>query len=130
MKLEAFNICKQLSERENLDYDMIKSINDSIFKSLNVTLRKSPNLIASVDDLGIFYYRKKKTLDKLRFLKEDEIGYEEFKESLERIVEHYKQFDKDKLEFKYEQFGKEAHEAYLLDKKQKGLFRAKENKPK
>lgn len=135
MKLESFNICQQVSEKNNIEYDLVKSINDIFFKSLNETVRKANNLIIDADVLGNFYYRQKKTADKLDslkrgFFKKDFNDTTELEASLERILLYYKDYNNDKLNFKYEQFGEENHKAYLMGKESKSLFPSKKNKSK
>lgn len=127
---ESFLICQKLSDEINVEYDLIKSINDVVFKELYQAIRKPKSLILSVKPLGSFYYRDKKTLTKLVNAKQNDPDNDEFNQSLADILEMYKVYREDKLNFKYEKFGKESHEAYLLDKEQKKLPTTKEDKSK
>ena len=127
---ESFLICQKLSDEINVEYDLIKSINDVVFKELYQAIRKPKSLILSVKPLGSFYYRDKKTLTKLVNAKQNDPDNDEFNQSLADILEMYKLYREDKLNFKYEKFGKESHEAYLLDKEQKKLPTTKEDKSK
>ena len=126
---ESFLICQKLSDDINVEYDLIKSINDVVFKELYQAIRKPKSLILSVQPLGSFYYRDKKTVTKLLKANHDDPDNEEFNQSLADILEMYKVYREDKLNFKYEKFGKESHEAYLLAKEQKKLPTTKEDKP-
>ena len=130
MTEESFLICQKVAEDLNVEYDLIKSVNDVIFKELSQVIRKPKSLILSAQPLGNFYYRDKKTVVKLVKAKDNDPDNEEFNQSLADILEMYKVYREDKLNFKYEKFGKENHEAYLLDKKQKKLSAAKKDKPK
>lgn len=127
---ESFLICQKVSDELNIEYDLIKSINDIVFKELYQAIRKPKSLILSVQPLGSFYYRDKKTLTKLVNAKQNDPDNDEFNQSLANILEMYKVYREDKLNFKYEKFGKESHEAYLLDKEQKKLLTTKEDKSK
>ena len=129
MKLESFNICQQVADKHSLPYDLLKSINDIFFKTLKDTIRNPTEgkLIINAHPLGTFYYRRKKTMDKITF-REDEID-EEYKNNLYTILTNYEQFDKDKLKFKYEKFGKESHDAYLMAKKEKNFSKSQKTHP-
>lgn len=127
---ESFLVCQKLSDELNVEYDLIKSINDIIFKELSQVIRKPESLILSVQPLGNFYYRDKKTLVKLVKAKDNDPDNEEFNKSLVDVLDMYIEYREDKLNFKYEKFGKENHEAYLLDKEQKKLSATKGIKSK
>ena len=131
MTEESFLICQKVADDLNIDYDLIKSINDTVFKELSQVVRSPESLIVSLQPLGNFYYRDKKTSEKLRNnLHFNNPDNEEFTNNLSNIMNMYISYKEDKLKFKYEKFGKESHEAYLLDKKQKKLPTTKKDKSK
>lgn len=130
MTEESFLICQKVADDLNVEYDLIKSINDVIFKEVSKAVREPDSLIVGLQPLGNFYYRDKKTLEKLRNnLYFNHPDKEQYTKHLSHIMDMYEVYKKDKLEFKYEKFGKESHEAYLLAKKQKKLSGTKEVKP-
>lgn len=131
MTEESFLICQKVADDLKIDYDLIKSINDIVFKELSQVVRNPKSLIVSLQPLGNFYYRDKKTSEKLRNnLHFNNPDSEEFTNDLSNIMNMYISYKEDKLKFKYEKFGKESHEAYLLDKKQKKLSTPKKDKSK
>ena len=120
MTEESFLICQKVADDLKVEYDLIKSINDIVFKEVSKITRTPDTLIVSLQPLGNFYYRDKKTSEKLRSVTHfNNPDSEEYKTHLTNITEMYKLYKEDKLKFKYEKFGKESHEAYLLAKEQK-----------
>lgn len=134
MILESFNICQNVAEKNQLDYDLVKSINDSIFKGLNERVRNPESLITCFSPFGNFYCRKKEVRERLKGInsgnsKRKELpGDDEFKESLIRILEMYSKYDEDNLNFKYAKFGKESHDAFILAKKTQRIPFSKKDK--
>lgn len=117
MQLESFNICQQASEKTGLDYELLKSVNDVFFSSLASIVRNPPSLIVKIPVFGHFYYRERKSIQRL----EGGNYEEEFGQHLERVVEWYKEFHENKIGHKYEKFGKESHDAYRLAKAQERI---------
>ena len=122
MILESFNICQSFCEKHDEEYEFIKSINDVMFKQFRDDIRNPTSLILSMGDLGRMYYKKTKTSFKLM---ESNTQDEEIKEGAKKILEMYKVYDKDKLNYKYEKFGKESHDAHILARKEKKLSKSK-----
>ena len=127
MKLESFNICQNYAEKNNLNYEFVKSINDVLFKEIRNKIRTPNSLILKVGKLGDFFYKRTKVKTKVDF---DKGKDDELLIHYHKVLTMYEEYMADRLKFKYEKFGKETHDAFLLDKEQKRVQRAKENKSK
>lgn len=64
MQLESKDIYNLTSRDYTLDFDLVKSVGDAVFKSLSDLQRDPPNLILDVRGLGRRFVRYKKTLEK------------------------------------------------------------------
>jgi len=128
MIIEGKEICRRVSVKEDVPQETVESINSIIFKTLSDKMRDPTHLIMSLAPLGNFYYREKKSRMRLESLK-DYPGSEEFGYNIQRILDMYKIYSQNKLNFKYEKFGKESHDAYILAKEQKKLLRSQKIKP-
>lgn len=126
MIVKSFNICEDYASSQNLEYDFVKSINDILFKSVRDKIKSPDSLILRVGKLGNFFYKKTKVKFKLSNEKNDDELIEDYK----TILNMYEEYLTDKLNFKYEKFGKQGHDAFILAKEQKKLSRAKEIKSK
>lgn len=101
----------------------MSSINEIFFSEVRDKIQEVPSLVIAIPPLGNFIYRKAK---QQRF--KDSIN-EEAKAISNKILKMYEEYDRDKLNKRYEQHGKENHEAYLLAKKQGKVQRFQKNKP-
>lgn len=118
MRKSSKDICKQVSEKYGYDLDMVKSVSETLFKILEDKVRNPTHLIINCSPLGSFFFRHTKSRNLVGKGKYPEIIFED---NLKKILELYKVYDKDKLDFKIERFGEESHKAYLLGKEQKKL---------
>lgn len=109
MQSKAKDICDKFEDTEKM-----KSINDIVFSELKLKMEQAPNLIIELAPLGKFYYRK----FKVQNIYNHPDVYPETKEICSRILDMYEKYNYDKLQVKYERFGKENHEAFILAKKQ------------
>lgn len=109
MRLNSNDICSEFPDPEKM-----KSINDVLFSEIKEMIQDVPNLIIDLPPLGKWYYRKAKTKN---YLNSPRV-FDETREFANKVLNLYKEYDEDKLQVQYEKFGKEAHEAYLLAKKQ------------
>lgn len=127
MEITSKEILKIVSKRDNIDINLLKSINDSIFKKTKKLIQEAPSLRIYLRHIGTFYYRDKKLDNYVRFPEgrtEEDIAF------FNKVKAMYDEYYKDKYEFKIRKFGKESHETYLLDKEQKKLQKAKADKSK
>lgn len=107
--------------------DLVESVHDAFFQHMDKCIRNPESLIFLIPSIGSFYYRDKKSREfyyKIRNTDPDTA------EVIKSYLDIYEDYYKDKLEFKYEKFGKESHDAYLMAKKQKAIQKAQENKSK
>ncbi len=137
MIIEGFVICANAASKNGVEYDLLKSINDTIFKDVVDWTRHPSSLRLELKDFGVWYWKKSKTYDKKmyfeRLLKQDII--DEYRQSLTNrmanfdfILSEYEKYQKDKYEVKCLKYGKENYEAYCLAKKQEKIQKAQENK--
>lgn len=127
---DSATICKKIAEKENMDYQLIKDINDFVFSTVKEKMISGSKLITSLKGFGSWYYRKAKSIEKLSTfvaLTEKEL---ELEQRLKNIIEQYKVFNNDKLQKKHEKYGKENYEAYVLALKQKQIQESKKDKPR
>lgn len=101
----------------------MSSINNILFSEIRSRIEEVPSLVITLPPLGNFIYRKAK---QARF--KDSIN-EEVKAISNKILKMYEEYDKDKLNKRYEQHGEENHKAYLLAKKQGKIQRFQKIKP-
>lgn len=131
MQLGRNQICEMVN-KENPEFtlDFLIDLDKFIFSTVRNKISNPTSLIYDLAPLGKWTYRNKATKDyRYGCIKNGE-GTTEFTDKLDIILDMYKTYVNDKLEKKYEQFGKENHEAYLLAKKQERLQKRKETNPK
>lgn len=136
MIIEGFVICNNAASKNNIEYDLLKSINDIVFKDIVDWTRKPSSLRLELKDFGVWYWKKTKTINKrddlLKALgKHNEQVDEKIRNRLNNfdfILSEYEKYLKDKYEIKCMKYGKENYEAYCLAKKQEKIRKAKENK--
>lgn len=136
MILESFVICSEVSSKNKIDYDLLKSINDIVFKDI-VEWTKSPtSLRLDLKNFGVWYYKKHKTKLKKDTLKrvinnsydeKDRMRMEKRIENFDFILSEYDKYSADKYKIKCEKYGKENYESFVLAKKQEKLQKAKED---
>lgn len=138
MIIEGFVICADAASKNNVDYDLLKSINDIVFKDIVDWTRKPTSLRLDLSKFGVWYFKKTKTSTKrdtlLKVLKQDELNDRENIlnriKNFDFILSEYEKYNKDKYDIKCLKYGKENYEAYCMAKKQEKLQKTKENKSK
>ena len=139
MIVDHKSICKEVSNENNIDINLLLSINNIIFKEISDWSKTPSTLKIYLKHFGNWYFKKQKTILKKetydRVLKNDKtlldinrVKIEEKVKNYEFIISEYQKYLNDKYEIKYKKYGKEAYEAYCLDKKQKKIQETKKNK--
>lgn len=137
MIIEGFVICVDAASKNNVEYDLLKSINDTVFKEIVDWSRNPTSLRLELKKFGTWYFKKAKTKDKIKhlentlkldFKRDDEEKVLSRINNYNFIISEYEKYSKDRYEIKCEKYGKENYEAYCLDNKQKKLQKTKENK--
>lgn len=128
MQLGRDEICRMVAD-ENSEFtiEFLKEVDKFIFSTLRKKTNSASSLIYDLSPLGKWSYRKVATI---KYLYGCKGAINDFTDKLNKILEMYEIYVKDKLEKKYEQFGKENHEAYILVKKQERLQKWKETQSK
>jgi hypothetical protein len=137
MIIESFVICQDAAQKNNVDYDLLKSINDAVFKDVVQWTKNPTALRLDLSKFGVWYFKKTKTKYKKEMLNKvlidgSRVGDEENiinrLKNFDFILSEYEKYSKDRYEIKCLKYGKENYEAFSLAKKQKKLQEAKENK--
>jgi hypothetical protein len=139
MILDIDYIVDETSKDKNINLDILKSIQRTVFKEISDWTKNPTSLKIYLSDVGSWYFKKAKTEDKLELFKKlSTHNYQNYEYNYERIdrkiknykfiLSEYEKYTQDKLEIKYKKYGKEAYEAYCLDKKQKKIQKSKEDK--
>lgn len=112
--------------------EFIHSLNVYIFKKLKDEIKEGNSLIYFLPPLGNFQFRCKEINKFVAYqsIKEEKYQDEELLKLSEKVLKNYDVYREDKLNAKYERFGKESHEAYLLARKEENLRKWKETKSK
>lgn len=137
MITEGFVICQEAAQKNNVEYDLLKSINDIVFKEVVDWTRNPTSLRLELNKFGVWYFKKAKTLSKKDTLNkvlkdgatagDDENIINRIK-NYEFILSEYEKYTKDKYDIKCLKYGRENYEAYSLAKKQEKLQKAKKDK--
>lgn len=114
-------------ENPEFSLELIREVDKFIFRTLRDKISAADTLVYNLPPLGDFNYRKTQTE---KFLNNINPELTIHKEKLQNILNQYKVYSEDKLKLKYDKFGKENHEAYLLAKKEKNIQRRKEAESK
>ena len=114
-------------ENPEFDLEFLNELDKFIFQTLRHKTSNPTSLIYDLAPLGKWTYRKVATR---KYLYGCGDVVNEFTDKLRIILDMYEIYTGDKLKKKYEQFGKENHEAYILAKKQERLQKWKEAKSK
>lgn len=139
MIIEGFVVCNDLSNREKIEYDLLKSINDTVFKEIVDWTRNPTSLRIDLSKFGVWYFKKSKTeLKKDMFLRVLRAGTNKLNEenilkrlkNIDFILSEYKKYNEDKYLIKCLKYGKENYEAYCLAKKQEKIQKTKKDKLK
>lgn len=139
MITESVTIVTSTSERTGVEYDLLKSINDIVFKDIVEWSRQPTSLIIKLDKFGSFFFKKAKTERKITSLTnmlKDESKQSQTEvlnnriKSYNFILEEYKKFKQAKYDIKCEKYGKQNYENYILVKKQEKIQKSKEAKLK
>ena len=120
MQSTSKSICKKVAEDNDLDYDMVKSINDQLFQGLYKKSREGKFLNLKIPGFGIFRVRGKRSFKYEKLIEEYEYP-ESYKKFIRNILNLYEQFRQYRYDKKVAIFGQESHDAYLLAKKEKAV---------
>ncbi len=127
MQLGRNEICKMVQEENpEFDLDFLLELDKFIFSTLRKKTSNPTSLIYNLAPLGKWTYRKAKVVNTFNKCEEGN----ELSIKIKMILDMYEIYVQDKLEKKYEIFGKESHESYILAKKQERLQKWQENKSK
>lgn len=124
MIIEGFNICNRIAAVENKEYDLIKAVNDTIFKKLKEAVLEADKIIIKLPEFGTWYYRKVKLEARIAMMLRDN-DYQDneeklkFLNKLQVIEKQYIEYSSERINNKYKKYGKENYEAYSLALKQK-----------
>ena len=111
MQAKLSDINKKVSDKYSLDYDLLQSISNTVFKEVANKIRRPKNLIVYLKYIGKMYGRKKKAEDGVLKMKAilnsspEKINYskESVKENLDIltfILDRYKEFLNDRNQHK------------------------------
>jgi hypothetical protein len=64
MIIESFVVCQDVAQKNNIDYDLLKSVNDIIFKDIVQWTRNPTTLRLDLSKFGTWYFKKAKTEEK------------------------------------------------------------------
>lgn len=142
MIIEGFVICTEAASKNNVEYDLLKSINDVIFKDIVEWTRHPTSLRCELSKFGVWYFKKQKTMKRREAFdrtldrvlernipKEGEIILLSRIENLNFILREYEKYNRDKYEIKCLKYGKENYDAYCLAKRQEKIQKAEKDKP-
>ena len=137
MITEGFVICTETALENNIEYDLLKSVNDIVFKEIVEWTRKPSSLRIELSKFGVWYFKKAKSEDK-RCVLSDLLLNDEIREGKENVINRlknldfisseYEKYSRDKYDIKCLKYGKENYEAYCLAKKQEKLSKTKKDK--
>lgn len=126
MQLGRSEICKMVhDENPEIPLDFLNELDKFIFQTLRKKTSTPTALIYDLAPLGKWTYRHLATRKYLYGCGESN---NDFVDKLKLILSMYEVYVEDKLNKKYEIFGKENHENYIMDKKQKRLQKWKKDK--
>lgn len=137
MITEGFVICTDAASKNKVEYDLLKSVNDIVFKEMVDWTRNPTTLRAEISKFGVWYFKKAKSEKKRHSLKtiilngayrEDEENILKRVNNLDFILTEYEKYNKDKYEVKCLKYGKEDYEAYCLAKRQEKIQKTKKDK--
>lgn len=140
MIADAKIICRELSKKQDINLNLLLSINSVVFAEIFEWSQDPTYLKVYLKHFGSWFFKKKKTSDKYnmykRILDSEEILLDTTREKIDKKLKNYtfisgeyKKYTKDRYEVKCEKYGKEAYEAYCLAAKQKKIQKTKSNKP-
>jgi len=139
MIVDHKNLCKEVSEENNVDLNLLLSINNIVFTEVYDWTKNPDCLKIYLKHFGSWFFKNKKTNNKLiiynRVIKGDPTITEENKlkilnkiKNYNFILSEYEKYTKDRYEVKCKKYGKEAYEAYCMAKKQEKIQKSKKNK--
>lgn len=140
MILDHKILCKEVSQEQNIDLNLLLSINNSVFTEV-FNWSKNPDFLKIyLKHFGSWFFKKRKTSDKLkiyqRVIEFDttllDINREKINNKIKNyhfILSEYEKYTKDRYEIKCRKYGKEAYEAYCLAIQEKKIQKTKKNKP-
>ncbi len=140
MILESKSICKKVSDENNLDLDLLSSINHIIFKEVYQWTKNPVSLRVYLKHFGSWYFKKQKTASKLELyqnLLDNNRAYSEKDKdrminkikNYSFILSEYIDYTKSRYEVKCQKYGKEAYKAFCMAKKQEKIQKSQKNKP-
>lgn len=142
MILNGKDICKMVADDNQIDYNLLLSINNTVFLKTKEWTRNPTSLKVYIKGIGSWFYRKTKTKDNLNFLNnlilENTIfrNEKEYQNAIKKskvmtfILKEYETYIQDRYDKKCEKYGKEAYEAYKMAKKQEKIQKTQEAKSK
>ncbi len=133
-------ICKEVSSENNIDLELLTSINNIVFKEVSFWSLNPDTLKVYIKYFGSWFFKKQKTANKIKIyqgmLKTDKELLDKTIEKINKklklynfIIDEYEKYIRDKCEVKYKKYGKEAYEAYCLAKKQEKIQKSQKDKP-
>lgn len=136
---DSKSVCKQVSQENNIDLDVLSSINNMVFSEVYDWSKNPTSLKIYIKHFGSLFFKKKKTKEKLdlfeNILKTDSTLTEHTIEKINNriknynfILSEYDKYTKERYEIKCKKYGKEAYEAFCLAKKQEKIQKSKKNK--
>ena len=137
MIIESFVLCNNAASKNNIEYDLLKSINDIVFKEVVEWTRNPTSLRIKLNKFGVWYFKKAKMLlkkDVMHRVLRNGANEQNKNNILKRlknfdfILSEYDKYQEDKYKVKCSKYGKENYEAYCLAKKQEKFQKAKKNK--
>ena len=139
MILDHKILCKEVSKEQNIDLKLLLSINNSVFTEVFNWSKKPDFLKIYLKHFGSWFFKKKKTADKLKIYQNVlindltllDINRDKINNKIKNynfVLSEYDKYTKDRYEIKCKKYGKEAYEAYCLAIQQKKIQKTKKNK--
>lgn len=133
MQRTSKDISKKVSDlNPEFSLEVVQELNEFIFFKLKEKIKQGDSLIYFLPPLGNFNFRLKETTKVKKHQDNKKLEHKdpEIITVIDKVIINYKQYSQDKLNKKYERFGKENHESYILAKKQERLQRWQKNQSK
>lgn len=141
MIVDYKSLCKEVSKENNLDLDLLISINNTVFNEVFNWTKNPTSLKIYLKHFGSFFFKKRKTVEKIEMYNRVltgnlhlpllDVNREKIHNKIKNynfILSEYDKYMKERYEIKCEKYGKEAYEAFCLAKKQEKIQKTKENK--
>jgi len=140
MILDHKGLCKEVSKENDIDEELLLSVNNLIYKEIYDWTKQPTHLKIYLKHIGSWYFKKMKTAKKLKMF-QDVLAYNTrlYESNRGRVINYinnytfilseYDKYLKEKYELKCLKYGKEAYEAYCLAKRQEKIQKSQKNKP-